>query len=47
MILSSGCHGALGTLKEQKFHFTLLRSVASKSADYVSQSVIDLLSWAQ
>jgi IS30 family transposase len=45
LIFGKGRNGALVTLTERKSRFTLLRGVASKSADLVSRAVIELLSW--
>ena len=45
LIIGSGHKGAVVTLTERKSRFTLLRRVASKSANLVSQTVIDLLNW--
>jgi IS30 family transposase len=45
LIIGSGHKGAVVTLTERKSRFTLLRHVASKSADLVGQTVIELLNW--
>ena len=45
LILGKGRKGAAVTLTERKSRFTLIRGVASKSADLVAQAVIDLLGW--
>ena len=37
--------GALVTLTERKSRFTLVRKISQRSADLVSQAMIDLLSW--
>lgn len=47
LIQGHGRKGAVVTLTERKSRFTLLRGVASKSADQVSQAVIDLLRWTK
>jgi IS30 family transposase len=47
LIQGHGRKGAVVTLTERKSRFTLLRGVASKSADQVSQAVIDLLRWSK
>lgn len=45
LIFGKGRKGALVTLTERKSRFTLLRGVASKSAELVSRAVIELLRW--
>lgn len=45
LVLGKGYSGALVTLTERKSRFTLLRKVASKSAEVVTQTIIDLLNW--
>ena len=47
LIFGKGRQGAVVTLTERKSRFTLIRNVASKSADLVAQTVIDLLGWMQ
>ena len=47
LIFGKGRQGAVVTLTERKSRFTLIRNVASKSADLVAQTVIDLLGWVQ
>ena len=47
LILGKGHQGVMVTLTERKSRFTLVRKVASKSADLVAQAMIDLLSWVQ
>jgi IS30 family transposase len=47
LIQGRGRKGAVVTLTERKSRFTLLRGVASKSADQVSRAVIDLLRWTK
>jgi IS30 family transposase len=47
LIQGKGRKGAIVTLTERKSRFTLLRGVASKSADLVSHAVIDLLRWVK
>lgn len=47
LIQGRGRKGAVVTLTERKSRLTLLRGVASKSADQVSQAVIDLLRWTK
>jgi IS30 family transposase len=45
LIIGKGRKGAAVTLTERKSRFTLIRGVASKSADLVAQTMIDLLGW--
>jgi IS30 family transposase len=45
LIIGKARQGAAVTLTERKSRFTLIRGVASKSADLVAQAVIDLLGW--
>ena len=44
-IIGKGHQGAMVTLTERKSRFTLVRKVASNSADLVAQAMIDLLNW--
>jgi len=46
-IIGKRHRGALVTLTERKSRFTLVRKVAQKSAELVTQAVIDSLSWVQ
>ena len=46
-IIGKGHQGALVTLTERNSRFTLIRKVAQKSAELVTQAMIDLLSWVQ
>ena len=45
LIIGKGHRGAVVTLTERKSRFTLIRKVASRSADLVAQTVIELLKW--
>jgi IS30 family transposase len=47
LIFGKGRQGAVVTLTERKSRFTLIRKAASKSADLVAQTVVDLLQWVQ
>jgi IS30 family transposase len=47
LIFGKARQGAVVTLTERKSRFTLIRNVASKSADLVAQTVVDLLQWVQ
>ena len=46
-IIGKGHQGALVTLTERNSRFTLIRKVAQKSAELVTQAIVDLLSWVQ
>lgn len=45
LIIGKGHAGAVVTLTERRSRFTLIRRVASKSADLVAHTVFDLLKW--
>jgi len=47
LIVGKGHQGVVLTLTERKSRFTLLRKVASKQAELVSQAMIELLNWVE